>query len=79
MGLKNYSVCYRRITPKNAKSQYFVFSEHGKKHMGGVLEFWANYTEFLPSSQAIPALPTASNACSKEKKTFYSVSWIKRQ
>ena len=44
-----------------------------------LLEFWANYTEFLPSSQAIPALPTVSNACSKEKKTFYSVSWIKRQ
>ena len=33
----------------------------------------------LPSSQTIPALPTASNARSKEKKTFYSVSWIKRQ
>ena len=44
-----------------------------------LLEIWAIYTEFLPSSQTIPALPTASNACSKEKKTFYSVSWIKRQ
>ena len=29
--------------------------------------------------QTIPALPTASNACSTEKTTFYSVSWIKRQ
>ena len=44
-----------------------------------LLEIWAIYTEFLPSSQTIPALPTASNARSKEKKTFYSVSWIKRQ
>ena len=44
-----------------------------------MLEIWAIYTEFLPSSQTIPALLTASNACSKEKKTFYSVSWIKRQ
>ena len=37
-----------------------------------LLEIWAIYTEFLPSSQTIPALPTASNARSKEKKTFYS-------
>ena len=42
-----------------------------------LFEIWAIYTEFLPSSQTIPALPTASNARSKEKKTFYAVSWIK--
>ena len=48
-------------------------------HTRYMLEIWAIYTEFLPSSQTIPALPTASNARSKEKKTFYSVSWIKRQ
>ena len=43
------------------------------------LEIKAIYTELSPVFQTIPALPTASNACSKEKSTFYSVSWIKRQ
>ena len=54
-------------------------NEKLKRLPRSLLEIWAIYTEFLPSSQTIPALPTASNARSKEKKTFYSVSWIKRQ